>query len=75
MSPTDTNFLAPGSGAKYAVPIIGDFILTPSCSLLFDKTLFVGETTADALPASKDPLEAFETFIFLYLPDIQSLLN
>ena len=29
-----TNFFAPGSGAKYAVPIIGDLTLIPSLSHL-----------------------------------------
>ena len=59
MSPTFTNFFAPGSGAKYAVPIIGDLTLIPSLSSLFFNTDLFGETTALVVEDSKD-FEDFE---------------
>ena len=65
LSPIFTNFFAPGSGAKYAVPIIGDFTLVPSWSFLSDKTLLLEETTALVTPFSDKALFALETLIFL----------
>ena len=46
LSPTSTNFLAPGSAAKYAVPMIGDLTLIPSLSLEDFRTVLFGGTTA-----------------------------
>ena len=47
--PTSTNFLAPGSGAWYAVPMIGDVISVPEFildSLLAISFFIAGETEA-----------------------------
>ena len=49
LSPTSTNFFAPGSGDKYAVPIIGDLILILSESSVSFRTALVGDTTAPVL--------------------------
>ena len=42
--PISANFFAPGSGAWYAVPIIGDFISIPDIDLLFVPGVSVEET-------------------------------
>ena len=66
------NFFAPGSGAKYAVPIIGDFTLIPSLSSDLFNTVLFGDTTADVL-AGSIVLEAFETLIFFVRLDTLAL--
>ena len=65
LSPTFTKGLPPGSGAKYAVPIIGDFIRLPSASDCSERTALLEETNLSDTFCPTKFLLALETFIFL----------
>ena len=64
-APTSINFFAPGSGAKYAVPIIGDLILVPSSSSSLNTALLL-EITTFPFDCSTVALDAFDTLILIF---------